>query len=73
MRLSTLAPRPSPELAAAPAHAVVRNYPETLAIFRRFGVDLLRRGGGPVTGVVDGDAGELLDALVEAIAWRGQE
>jgi hypothetical protein len=51
----------------------VRNYPETLAIFRRFGVDLLRRGGGPVTGVVDGDAGELLDALVEAIAWRGQE
>ncbi len=64
---------PRPELATTPAHVVVRDYPETLAIFRRFGVDLPRRGGGPVAGVMEGDAGELLDALAAVTEWRGGE
>jgi len=58
------------ELGALPVHVVVRDYPETLAVFRRFGVDVPARGGGPVSGAVDGDAGPLLDALAAAIAWR---
>jgi hypothetical protein len=58
------------ELAALPVHVVARDYPETLAIFRRLGVDVPRRGGVSVSEAVDGDAGPLLDALLEAIRWR---
>lgn len=61
---------PAPELAALPVHAVVRDFPETLGVFLRFGVDLPGRGGGPVAAAVDGDAGPLLDALAAAAAWR---
>jgi hypothetical protein len=70
MRPVIPAPLSRPDLAAAPAHLIARDYPETLAIFRRFGVDLMHRGGGPVMGVVEGDTGELLYALAEALDWR---
>lgn len=65
------APLPLAVLAETPVHVVVRDYPETLATFRRFGVDLPRRGGGGVFQAVEGDAGALLGALAEAVAWRG--
>jgi len=57
-------------LAALPVHVVVRDFPETLAVFRRFGVDVPRRGAAPVSAAVAGDAGPLLDALAQATAWR---
>lgn len=65
-------PAAQPELAALPVHLIVRDYPETLAVFRRHGVDLPRQGGEPVLAAVEGDAGALLAALAEAIAWRGR-
>jgi hypothetical protein len=72
MQQQLRAPLPLAVLAETPAHVVVRDYPETLATFRRFGVDLPRRGGVAVFAAVEGDAGELLDALAEAVAWRGE-
>jgi hypothetical protein len=70
MRPDFVRPVAQPELAALPVHLIVRDYPETLAVFRRFGVDLSRRGGEPVLESVAGDAGELVEALAVAIAWR---
>ena len=58
------------ELAAMLAHVVVREFPETLEVFRRSGVALPERGAAPVSAALDGDAGPLLDALAEAIRWR---
>jgi len=58
------------ELAAMLTHVVVREFPETLEVFRRSGVSLLERGAVPVSAAVDGDAGALLDALADAIRWR---
>lgn len=71
-RVPCPAPRTLPELAATPVHVVARDYPETLAVFRRSGIDLQGRGGGPVSAAVDGDPGPLIDLLAEAIAWRGE-
>lgn len=70
MRPECVGPAAQPELAALPVHLIVRDYPETLAVFRRFGVDLPRLGGGPVAAAVEGDAGPLVEALAEVIAWR---
>ncbi|MBX6365570.1 MAG: hypothetical protein IRZ00_17005 [Gemmatimonadetes bacterium] len=58
------------ELAALPVHVVARDYPESLAVFHRLGVDVPRRGGAPVAEALGGDAGPLLDALLEATRWR---
>lgn len=58
------------EIAAAPVHAVIRDFPEALAVFRRFGVDVTARGGEAVAASLDGDAAPLLTALTDAIAWR---
>jgi len=70
----TSAMRPTPPdqtaLASMPVHVVVRDFPETLAVLRRLGVDVPRRGGVPVSRALDGDAGPLLDAIAEATAWR---
>lgn len=71
MRLTHQAPLPRAELAVAEVQFVVRNYPEALAVFRRFGVDLSHRGGGPVSAALDEDSGPLVDALTAATAWRG--
>lgn len=52
-------------------HVVVREFPETLEVFRRHGVDVARHGATPVSSAVgDADAGPLLDALTAAIRWR---
>jgi hypothetical protein len=58
------------ELGAMLTHVVVRVFPETLEVFRRYGVSLVERGAVPVSAAVPGDAGPLLDALAEAIRWR---
>ncbi|HEX7088828.1 MAG TPA: hypothetical protein VF192_01760 [Longimicrobiales bacterium] len=61
----------APELAAMLVHVVVREFPETVEVFRGHGVDLARHGAVPVSGAAgDADAGPLLDALVAAIRWR---
>ncbi|MBI4409938.1 MAG: hypothetical protein HY561_09535 [Gemmatimonadetes bacterium] len=57
-------------LAALPLHVVVRDYPETLAVFRRLGVDVPRRGGESVSAAAGPDLVRVLDAVLEAIAWR---
>lgn len=64
---------PVTELAGRPVHTIVRDYPETLAVLRRFDVDVPRRGGVSLHEAVDGDAGALLDAIAEAIAWRADD
>ncbi len=70
-RLNLAPPRPMAELAAMPLHVVVRDYPETLAVFRRFGLDVPGRGGGPVSEALAGaDAGPLIADLEAATAWR---
>ena len=58
------------ELGAMLTHVVVREFPETLEVFRRSGAALPERGAVPVSVAVDGDAGPLLDALTDAIRWR---
>lgn len=58
------------ELGAMLTHVVVREFPETLEVFRQYGVALPERGAVPVSVAVDGDAGPLLDALTDAIRWR---
>lgn len=65
-------PRPATELAGLPLHVVVRDFPETLGVLRRFDVDVPRRGGARLFEAVDGDAGALLDAVEEVIAWRAR-
>lgn len=67
-----MTPPGAAELAALPVHVVARDYPESLAVFRRVGVDVPRRGGVPISEAVRGDAGPLLDALLEATRWRGR-
>ena len=70
-RLNLAPPRPMAELAAMPLHVVVRDYPETLAVFRRFGLDVPGRGGGSVSEALAGsDTGPLLAELETATAWR---
>jgi hypothetical protein len=64
------------ELAALPLHVVARDYPETLALLRRRGVDVTRHGGLSVAeaaAAADVDAPSLLDALRDALAWREEE
>jgi hypothetical protein len=64
----------APELAAMLVHVVVREFPETLEVFRRHGVDVARHGAMPVAGAVEeADAGPLLDALATAIRWRARD
>lgn len=57
------------ELAGWPVHVVVREFPETLAVLRREGVDVPRVGGRPVAEATD-EPDALLDALERALAWR---
>jgi len=63
-------PPARPELAVLPAHIVVRDFPETLALFREYGVDLPSTGEKPVEALLGGEAGELLDELAELVSWR---
>lgn len=53
------------------AHVVVRDYPETLQVFRSHNVDL-RRDGGLAVGSIPGASEGLLVALADAIAWRAR-
>lgn len=67
---------PAPPLARAeavslPVHVIVRDYPETLAIFRRFGVALAERGGEAISTAATDDVEGLIDGLVAATGWRG--
>lgn len=53
------------------AHVVVRDYPETLQVFRSHNVDL-KCDGGLAVGSLPGAAEGLLAALADAIAWRAR-
>lgn len=68
MRPPLAPPRSRAELEAEYCHVVVRDYPETLAVFRGAGVDLAEGGAVVVREAVEGDP--LLDAIEERIAWR---
>lgn len=68
-RRGPLPPLPVAELAARSVHVVVRDYPETLAVFRRAGIDAAERGAEPIQALAD-DAGPLLDELRQAVDWR---
>lgn len=57
-------------LVGLPVHVVVRDFPETLGVFRAGGVDVAERGGDPVAEAAGEDVEALLDALTAAVAWR---
>ena len=57
-------------LAASPLHVVVRDFPETLAAFRRAGIDLPARGGETFAAATGGEAAAIYHALRHATAWR---
>ncbi|HWV57869.1 MAG TPA: hypothetical protein VNZ57_10485 [Longimicrobiales bacterium] len=59
-------------LADLPVHVVVRDFPETLAVFRREGVDVAALGGESVRAAAAGreSAGGLIESLMAALAWR---
>ncbi|HEX7049489.1 MAG TPA: hypothetical protein VF188_04700 [Longimicrobiales bacterium] len=61
---------PEAVLAERPLHAVARDFPETLAVFRAHGVDVPRRGAAPIAAAAE-DAGPLLADLAAAMDWRG--
>ncbi|HEX6938498.1 MAG TPA: hypothetical protein VF158_03740 [Longimicrobiales bacterium] len=66
----TVEPPPgAAELAALTIHVIVRDFPETLAVLRRAGVDVPARGGDSLA-AASADAGPLLDAIEAATAWR---
>ncbi|HEX9109329.1 MAG TPA: hypothetical protein VF832_18935 [Longimicrobiales bacterium] len=57
-------------LAVWPLHVVVRDFPETLAVFRRAGLDVSARGGESFSAAAGAEADTLHDALRLATAWR---
>jgi hypothetical protein len=70
-RLAPEPPPPAERLGPLPLHVLVRDYPETLAVLRRHGVDIPAAGGGSVADAVTGRA-ELKADLLAALAWRAQ-
>jgi hypothetical protein len=62
-------PRPSRrDLASRPLHVLVRDYPETLADLRDYGIAPEAFGDLSIEELEDRDF--ILDALEEATAWR---
>lgn len=63
--------RPDPEtLGRAPMHVVVRDFPETLAVFRAHGVPVDAAGGEPARAHGAEATGALLAELARVTAWR---
>lgn len=80
MRAVVRPPVSEAELSERTPHEIVRDFPETLTVFRRRSVDLGRCGGRPL-GDLDAAGGaagtespdgpkSLLASLTEAIRWR---
>lgn len=61
-----------PNLQDTTAHEVVRDFPETLRVFRAHGVALRRYGAEPV-GQMPGASAGLAEALAAAVAWRSAD
>jgi hypothetical protein len=57
-------------LSSQPLHAIVRDYPETLAVLRRLGIDAAAKGAETL-GAVGSGGSELEAAIAAAMAWRG--
>lgn len=73
MRLDLRPPPTAAELLKRTPHELVRDFPETLAVFRRHDVDLSRLGARPL-GEWKGDgADELAGPLRRALRWRAEE
>lgn len=72
-RAKHAAPPDRAALAATPLHVVVRDFPETLAVLRRRGVDVPHLGGLPLSRAGGHDAGAVLDAVADAIVWRAED
>lgn len=75
MRFDFPSPPSSPgDLLDLSPHEVVRRYPESLAVFRRHGVDLFEAGARPLSELVGGwspDEGRrLVRELGRTLAWR---
>lgn len=63
--------RPDAEmLGRAPMHVVVRDFPETLAVFRAHGVPVSEVGGEPARAHGAEAGGALVEELARATAWR---
>lgn len=63
-------PPPAPDrLPSLPVHVIVRRWPETLPVLRECLPSLEADGGRPLSDVV-GEAGPVLEALLETTRWR---
>lgn len=71
-------PDTSGELVRLTPHEIVRRFPESLRVFRKYGVSLRERGGRPLEEVVEDlreergeEAGRLLVRnIARALEWR---
>lgn len=70
MKARFLPPPSRDALSAASAHAVVRDFPESLAVFRREGVALDLVGHLPVADLA-GSTERLISELEAVLRWRG--
>lgn len=59
-------PPPPASLEAIPLHVLVREYPETLAILLRHGIDPARRGAEPASSLAE----EVRWQLRSGLEWR---
>lgn len=73
MRLDVRPPPTKAELLKRTPHELVRDFPETLRVFRRHSVDLAGLGARPLGGVEGGGVDELAEELAGALRWRAQE
>lgn len=57
-------------LAALPVHVIVRDFPETLAVFARLGIEPPLHGGETLAAAAGAAAASVYEALNAATAWR---
>lgn len=69
LRLRPAPPPPAAGVRSLALHVLVRDYPETLAVLRRLGIDVAAGGALSLAAAVP-DADVAADAVLDATAWR---
>lgn len=73
MRLDVRPPPTKATLLQRTPHELVRDFPETLAVFRRHEVDLARLGARTLAEREGDGVDELTERLARALRWRDGE
>ena len=61
---------PVAELPALPLHVLVRDFPETLTVLRRFGIEMMAGGGETLAAAAGAALAPVYEAVCRATAWR---